>query len=79
MSSRNRTTETDFIEIARLERLAQQQSPARLGGEIGSSEDARPFLGFQERRTGAVDDVDRLAHAHAAIRHSAGLLAVATP
>jgi hypothetical protein len=49
------------IERGRRERLAQQQRPAALHGEVDGGERARLAARLEEWRAAAVDDVDRTA------------------
>ena len=56
--------ENDLIERIRRERLAQQQRPAALHGEIDRRERADAAR-LQKRRAGAVDDIDRSGHSAA--------------
>ncbi len=51
--------EYDLIESVRRERLAQQQRPAALHGEIDRRERARLAARLDEGRAAAVDDIDR--------------------
>ena len=53
--------EDHLVEGVRRERLAQQQRPAALHGEIDRRERPRLAARLDERRAAAVDDVDRAA------------------
>ena len=58
--------ENDLIEGVRRERLAQQQRPAALHGEIDRRERTRPAARLDEGRAAAVDDIDRTSRYSAA-------------
>src|SRR5262249_1710302 len=55
-----------LVEFGRRERLAQQQASSSLHREIRRRERPGLVACLEERRTYAVDDKDRLSHAHLA-------------
>ncbi|MGY4443725.1 hypothetical protein ACVW04_006544 [Bradyrhizobium sp. LM2.3] len=59
--------EDDLVEGIRRKRLARQQRPAALHGEIDRRERTRPRTRFQKRRSAAVDDEYRSCHQLAAL------------
>jgi hypothetical protein len=59
--------EDDLIEIIRRKRLARQQRPAALHGEVDRRERPRPRARFEKRRPAAVDDENRSCHQLAAL------------
>ena len=59
--------EDDLIERVGRERLPRQQRPAALHGEIDRRERPGAAARFQERRSAAVDDIDRTRHQPAAL------------